>query len=407
MKGFLMNALRMFRQDDTPEAPAAPVTESPKRRLTLRGIVQLGLVLAFIAAAVVFSRAPTEEDIARPAGPPAGAAGVPRGAPGQTGPLVRIVSPAAATSTLSVSATGAIAVRGYVDLTPQVGGQVTEISPQLREGGEFSARQTLLRIDRRDFDLALEAANADVDTARSSLLLREAEGDAAVDNYRILHPNKPVPPLVAKVPQIEQAKAQLAAATARANTARLDLSRTTFALPFDGYITASSAEVGQVLTRGQPFGQAFSREAVEAAVPLAPRDVETLSPLPGRSARLRAGDVTLAAEVERVAPELDPRTRFARIFLALEAPLPPGTFVDVEIDGPPLPDTFVLPEAAEQLGSFFWVVRDGQLEMATPQILGRSDDGIVTAAFDTGEGVVLGSVPGARTGLSVQTSAAE
>ena len=67
----------------------------------------------------------------------------------------------------------------------------------------------------------------------------------------------------------------------------------------------------------------------------------------------------------------------------------------------------VLPEAAEQLGSFFWVVRDGQLEMATPQILGRSDDGIVTAAFDTGEGVVLGSVPGARTGLSVQTSAAE
>ncbi len=405
-----MNALRFSRQDDEPEAADEPQSNPTGNRLTLRGVVQLGLVIAFISAAVLFARAPSEEDVTRPAGPPASARGGPPSAgaaPAQIGPLVRIVSPAAATSTLSVSATGTIAVRGYVDLTPQVGGRVVEISPQLREGGAFNAGDTLLRIDRRDFELAVEAAVADVDAARSSLLLREAEGEAAVDNYRILHPSEPVPPLVAKVPQIEQAKAQLAAANARADTARLDLSRTTFALPFDGYVTASSAAIGQVLTRGQPFGQAFSRDAVEAAVPLAPRDVETLAPLPGRAARLTAGTRTLTAQVERVAPELDPRTRFSRVFLTLERPLPPGTFVDVEIDGPPLPDTFVLPSASEQLGAFFWVVRDGQLEMATPAILGRSDAGIVTAAFDPGEGVVLGNVPGGRVGLKVQTSKAQ
>lgn len=400
-----MPALRMFRQDNAPDAdaPATPETATTPRKLTLKGALQLVLVLGFITAAVLFSRAPDEDDLAA-TGAPSGAAAQAAGAGPARGPLVRLISPASATATLTVSATGSIAVRGYVALTPQVGGQVVEVSPKLREGGEFSAGETLLRIDRRDFELALDAARADVDAARSSLLLSQAEGEAAVDNYRILHPTEAVPPLVAKVPQIEQAKAQLAGATARANTARLDLSRTTFSLPFDGYITESSAEIGQVLTRGQAFGQAFSRDAVEAAVPLAPRDIATLTPLPGRAARIITGTQTLDATVERLAPELDPRTRFSRVFLTLNEPLPPGTFVDIEIDGPALPDTLLLPSAAEQVGGFFWVVRDGALEMATPAILGRSETGIVTGAFDTGTGVVTGAVPGGRAGLAVETS---
>jgi len=407
MKMPRMNALRIFRQNDSPDADptATPQPNKTPRKLTFRGILQLALVLGFIVAAVLFSRAPDERDVASAPGRPGAAQAQAAGAAGEArGPLVRVVLPAAATSTLTVSATGSIAVRGYVALTPQVGGQVTEVSPKLREGGEFASGETLLQIDRRDFELALDAANADVAAARSSLLLSQAEGNAAVDNYRILHPNDSVPPLVAKVPQIEQAKAQLAAATARADTARLDLSRTTFSLPFNGYVTETSAQVGQVLTRGQAFGQAFSREAVEVAVPLAPRDVATLAPLPGRNARIIVGGQAFDATVERLAPELDPRTRFSRVFLTLDEPLPPGTFVDVQIDGPALPNTLKLPTAAEQVGRFFWVVRDGALETATPEIIGRTADGIVTRAFDTGSGIVTGAVPGGRAGLAVQTS---
>jgi hypothetical protein len=78
----------------------------------------------------------------------------------------------------------------------------------------------------------------------------------------------------------------------------------------------------------------------------------------------------------------------------------------VQIDGPPLPDTLLLPTAAEQIGGFFWVVRNGTLEMATPAILGRSASGIVTRSFDTAAGVVTGAVPGGRAGLAVQTNTA-
>ena len=264
----------------------------------------------------------------------------------------------------------------------------------------------------------LRQARADIANALSTLRLRRAEGDAARQNYAILHPGEGVPPLVAKVPQIEQAQAQLAAARARADIAQLDLSRTRFTLPFAGRVIETTAEVGQVLTRGQPFGQAFALDAVEVVAPIAPDDLARISPAVGRAAEVRvdpaalpasaAGNTVIAARVERVSAELDERTRFARVYLTFDnAPdLPPGTFVDIHIDGPTLGGTYRLPEAADQLNGQVWIVADGKLARRQPTIRGRVDGGFVVEAFDYNSGIVLGAVPAAREGLAVEVAGA-
>lgn len=55
-----------------------------------------------------------------------------------------------------------------------------------------------------------------------------------------------------------------------------------------------------------------------------------------------------------------------------------------------------------------WVVRDGTLNALAPKSLGRTDAGWMVQAFDAGEGVVVGTLPGAREGLMVTaTDAAE
>ena len=368
--------------------------EAPVKRRRWLGPVQIIVVIALILGALFYARAPGR------GGPPPGFANMQE----DPLPIVNIVRPVAAPTTIAVSATGTVNVRNYVALTPQVGGRVVEISPELRAGGTFSAGDQLLVIDRKDFELALDQARADIAAAQSSLMLQRAESDAARANYALLHPNEEVPPLVARIPQIAQARAQLSAARARTEIAALNLRRTSFSLPFDGRVTESTAEVGQVLIAGQSFGRAFAFDALEVVVPIAADELDRISPPIGRSATVRADDASLTASVERVSAELDERTRFAELYLrfAQEAdPPPPGTFVDVVLQGPDVDRTYVLPAAAEQINRSVWVVAQGILEPVTPRTLGNTSAGWVVGAFDYKEGIVLGAVPGAEAGLEV------
>lgn len=381
---------------------AASENDASRPRGRRLGIVQIGVVVALVLLALVYARAPRQG--AGDALPSLAGRG------SETPPLVRVVRPVSASTALRIAATGSVAVRNHVALAPEVGGRVVEVSPSLRAGGAFQAGERLLVIDRRDFRLAYEQAEADVATAAATLMLQEAEGEAARANYALLHPDETAPPLVAKTPQIAQAKARLAAAQARWKVAALELRRTAFSLPFAGRVTETSAEVGQVLNRGQPFGQAFALDALEVVAPLSADDVARLQPVAGRQATVRGGGRALRAQVERMSAELDARSRFATLYLTFVDPaegLPPGTFVDLAIDGPQLANTYLLPEAAEQVGGSVWLVEDDQLQSFTPTALGRTAEGWLVAAFNAKDGVVSGAVPGARAGLQVQTQTAD
>ena len=305
---------------------------------------------------------------------------------------------------VEVRGTGSVVLRNSIDLVLQLSGRVVWVSETFRKGGSFEAGQNLLRIDPKDFELAVAQAEADLLAAESNYLLVKAESEAAIANYAILHGEKDVPPLVAKTPQVEQAKAQIAAASAREQIALLDLMRTDFSLPFDGRVVDSQAEVGQFLNQGQKFGEVFDVASIEALVPISPRDLLSLKPAIGRRASLSLGDFQLQATIARVSPTLDERTRFAQIYLALEnaTDVYPGSFFNVVVEGPRLENTILLPEAAEQINESVWVVSDNKLKRSQPRFINRQTSGVIVESFDSGDGVVLGRVPGAKEGMMVK-----
>mgnify|MGYP000630622127 FL=1 len=305
---------------------------------------------------------------------------------------------------VEVRGTGSVVLRNSIDLVLQLSGRVVWVSETFRKGGSFEAGQNLLRIDPKDFELAVAQAEADLLAAESNYLLVKAESEAAIANYAILHGEKDVPPLVAKTPQVEQAKAQIAAASAREQIALLDLMRTDFSLPFDGRVVDSQAEVGQFLNQGQKFGEVFDVASIEALVPISPRDLLSLQPAIGRRASLSLGDFQLQATIARVSPTLDERTRFAQIYLALDnaTDVYPGSFFNVVVEGPRLENTILLPEAAEQINESVWVVSDNKLKRSQPRFINRQTSGVIVESFDSGDGVVLGRVPGAKEGMTVK-----
>ena len=189
--------------------------------------------------------------------------------------------------------------------------------------------------------------------------------------------------------------------------------RTSFSLPFAGRVVTSSAEVGQVISEAQPFGRAFSLDAIEATVPVSVSDLHRLMPLEGREAEIDNGVISHSTIVDRMSAELDTKTRFARIYLPVTdvESFPPGTFVDVKLKGTNFDSTFTLPESVVQIGDNIWVVEDGILVSTPLEIYARTLDGLVVAAFDYADGIVDGAIPGAYAGLTIrvanQTSASK
>ncbi len=147
--------------------------------------------------------------------------------------------------------------------------------------------------------------------------------------------------------------------------------------------------------------------ALQVNVPIEPRDLDYLSPVVGRIARVSGEMGSWRARVARVSSVVAPGTRLATVFLKFSAnarasSLPvPGAFVEVAIDGPSYRDVYVLPEAVLQERGRVWVVRGGALRSFEPETLGRTPEGWVVRSFDAGAGVVSGTVPGAREGLPV------
>jgi len=377
--------------------PAEPALKTNPAKSKYVGWAQIGLILIVLAVAIYMTRS-SDSGPVRP-----GTFTPPTTAGSSSIPPVNVILPGKDSFNVSVPSTGTITVRNYVDLTPQVSGRVSLINPKLRVGGKFSAGEELLRIEQTDFRLKLSQAEADIASARSSLMLQVAKSDAAKANYALLNPGKSVPSLVALTPQIAQAEAQLAAARSRAAIAALDLERTNFALPFEGIVTESSAEVGQLLSANRSFGQVFATDSIELVIPLSPADFMALDNPVGREVALKKGEYTATAIINRVSAELDERSRFAMAYanIPYTDKLPPGSFVDIDITGPRLTEAYLLPESVMQAEQAVWFVEDGKLSRHYPRIYGENAEGLIVEPFEFGEGIVNGTVPGAMETMSV------
>jgi RND family efflux transporter MFP subunit len=276
----------------------------------------------------------------------------------------------------------------------------------LRNGGRFSAGETLVTLEQRDFTLALDQVQADVTSAQASLRLSQAEASVDISSYQRLNPGKNVPPLIAKEPQIAQAMAQLQSATARRDIAQVNFDRSIYSLPFSGVVVESSADEGQILNAGQSFGRVYALDAVEIVISLAPQELAKIGPIAEQIAKITADGVTFEGRIDRIAAERNSRTQFSQVFLTANnnQSLTPGTFVTVKLSGPTIDSIFMLPETALQIGQTFWIVKNDAIQSVSAKILGSNNGEYLVEAFEFGDGIVIGNVPGAREGMPIRVT---
>ena len=361
------------------------------------GSAQLALVVGVLVGALILNRVLVMTG--REAPPPANPA---------RPPLVEVVRPGVGAEEIVLTETGVIEARTEVAIAPQVGGRIVSVAPGFAAGGAFGAGDELFRIDPEDYRLQVRQARADLNTARSALALEQAESQSAIREWRLINGGEPVPALVAREPQLAQARAGVETAEAGLAVAELNLSRTSFSMPFDGKVLSTTVELGLTVSVGQSYGSVFAGEALEAVVSLSPDDLRRIEPAAGRRASVAAAggfdDAPLEAAIVRVESALDARSRLASVVLAFEEETlaPPGAFVEVRIMGPTVQDAVRLPAETVSPTGRVWVLEGTRLARRAVEVITRTDDIVLARAFDMGDGVVLIPPAGAREGMEAR-----
>jgi RND family efflux transporter MFP subunit len=379
-----------------------------ERRLSqplLVGIIAGATILVIVALRLLASQPPEREQPDR-------------------APLVRVEQVMPQEFQFEVRAHGSVSPRSESDLVPQVSGDVVWVSRSLAAGGFFEKGDPLLRIDRADYEVELEATRATVARAASEHQRAKTE----LERQRQLADRS-----VASQARIDDAEntfrvteAQLREARARRSRAARDLERTEIRAPYEGRVRSEKVDVGQFVQRGNPVATLYAVDFAEIRLPLPDRELAYLDvPLAG----VRAGaeeapesaagpSVTLRAEfagrahewegrIVRTEGELDPRSRMVHVVArvadpygeASEAPLAVGLLVEATIAGRSVPNAYVLPRTALRPDDRIYVV-DGkaQLRFRDVEVLRTESDRIV---------VGKGLVPGDRVCVSPLAAAVD
>ena len=358
------------------------------------GSFQLLFVVAVVGAAILFSVTLQPEK---------------NGAFAKRAPAavsVSVVAPDETSYRPTVSLNGVVETRTVTDVIPQVSGRVIDVSPTFRAGSRIAAGEVLFRIDPADYELAVERTLAEIEAARSELSLLEAQSTAEQQVWNQQFPNRQIPDLIAKVPQIAAAKARIHSAEAARAAAELSLSRTVVRSPANVRVLETRLDIGQVIGAGIVVGSVFSVDSLEIAVPVSADNLALIGDAIGKDvaiARHGSGGAPLAGTVVRQAAALDENTRLGTLYVATDAAdsLVLGEFVDVDIAGTDEPQTYRLPAASLTSRDQVWVVNSGELQERQVDVLGNYGDEAVVKAFDIADGIVAIPPADVRNGLSV------
>jgi multidrug efflux system membrane fusion protein len=368
---------------------------------TRAGIIQLVIVIAFIASALVVNQ--LMQSRYEPAG---------RNAGGERALFVDTVVVDPAPYQIVFETNGTVDARVDINIVPQVSGRIIAVDPAFYDGGTFTPATDLFQIDPRDYELDTQRLAAEVARARTALQLEAAEATAALAEWSQINGDQPAPDLVARRPQRAEAEANLQAAQASLGSAELALSRTRYTLPFSGRVHTSRIAPGQFVQAGQSYGTAFDLSSLEVTTALEGQRLEWLLSSAETFVEISADHLgqthTYDGVLRRSAASLDPLTRFATVrfgFHSDSVALVPGVFARITVYGPKLDNISQVPASALQQNGLIWLVTaDQTLQAHEPEIIFSDPLFLALRGLPAGATVVTSRISGGASGTKVTLS---
>lgn len=347
-------------------------------------------------------------------------------------PLVRVQVAVSQNVQLTIEARGSVVPRTESELVSEVSGRIIWVSPSLSSGGFLEPGDMAIRIDARDYEVALVRAEAGLSRATSELEFAHTH----LERHNRLQ-NRGVSSQTTVESAMNAAKIAVAIeqeARASRDQAQRDLDRTEVRAPFAGRVRETHVNVGQFVARGAPVARIYAVDYAEIKLPIPDADAAFVElPIAYRGAdsspegpvvllrsRFAGADYMWRGRILRTDGELDPRTRMIQAIARVEDPYgrgedpsrPPlsvGLFVEAEILGRRIDDVIVLPRSALRGASQVAVVDEqSRLRLRDVDILKLNRGTIVLrAGIEAGEQVCTSPLAIMVDGMEVRTTSDE
>ncbi len=348
-----------------------------------------------------------------------------------------------------------------VDLRALVGGEIVEVHPDLKAGGKVERGDTLVVIDRFDYEGAVTEARANLAEAQAALV--ENEGRVALEKANLVRAGEQLEfaqrdleraeellgrgaatertvddrKLIVSQRQqsversentlaLEEAKVVQQMATVerlewRLENAQRQLENTVLTAPFDAIVRSSAAEPGRLISVNDAIVSLYDSSEFEVRLTLSDnqygRLLEDSGTVVGRPVDViwNLGDqpVTYAATVTRIGADVASDRGGVDLIARIDAsgaavPLRPGAFVEVAVPDRTYANSFRIPETAYYGQGTVYVVEDNRLQARAVNAL-AIDDGFILVRGDlnSGETLLVTRIPEAGEGLLVSDVNAE
>jgi membrane fusion protein, multidrug efflux system len=256
---------------------------------------------------------------------------------------------------LSVTTTGQVRSDGVATLRSETQGPITAVN--VRPGQAVRKGQSLIEVDPRELDLAVQQAQAALEDAKLKLL----------DN---IVPDSIVSGKAVTGERLRSAeiRAGLDRARAELEKAQLQRERATIAAPFDGVMDEVKVSVGERLSQSQEIGRIVDLKNLRIEASVLEHDLPVIKV--GGEAVITAAalpDQPLRGRVTAILPLVDSATRAGRAVISAtgNGALRPGMYADVRLEATRLRNRIVVPAAAviERDGRpLVFVVKEGRAQ---------------------------------------------
>jgi RND family efflux transporter MFP subunit len=349
--------------------------------------------------------------------------------PVQMAALVKVQPVFPETRQVVVEAMGSVIPAREMVLKSRVAGEIVAIHPQFNEGGFLEKGALVFKIDPQDYTLDIIRKKKAVASADFALKLEQGHQDVARREWELLNDSQPATQedldLALRVPHLQKARSDLAAAMADLEQANTNLERTRVYAPFNTIVRSSDVEMGSQVSPQEPLAQLVGVDTYWVQVSIPIDRLKWITIPRGKNAQgspvriFYRGEFQRDGEVIKLLADLDPQGRMARVLVAVKDPLDLklssdnrlptlllGEYVRVEIEGQTVDNVYRLSRATLRDNARVWVAdEEDKLDIRTAEIVWREADAVlVKKGLYPGERVVVSdlAIPVHGMPLSVQ-----
>lgn len=328
--------------------------------------------------------------------------------------LVEAITLESGVERVTVEAMGTVQAARRVTLQPEVGGRVLTVNSDLVPGGIVEQGDVIAEIDETDYRLALLQREAELAQAESDLEIEMGQQRIAKREFEVLGEDIPEEEsrLVLREPQLAKAKANIEAARAALESAKVDIERTTIVAPFNALVLEESIETGAIIGTQTAIAELAGIDEywLEVALPVDHLRWLTVPRAPGeRGSSVRIYDEAAwgpgqfrTGHIVRFSGDVDTESRMTRVIVAIEDPLSLreeneqepivllNRFVEAAIEGHALENVIAIERKYLRENDTIWVMDDeDRLDIRTVEVAWRGKEVVyIRAGANSGDRLV-------------------